>query len=414
MKNIIGRRTLIGGAAALASAGTIAGSRARAQAATTIKIGMLGDMSGVYRDISGPMSVACTNAAIQDSGLAARGFKVEVLVGDHQNKPDVGSSVVRQWIDRDGVDMIVDAPNSGVSLAISQIIRDKDKIFISTGAATSDLTGKACSPNTIHWVYDTWMLAKSTGGALVKNGGDSWFFITADYAFGHALEADTGNFVKAQGGKVMGAVRVPLATPDFSSYLLQAQASKAKIVGLCNAGGDTINSIKQAAEFGLGAAGVRVAGLLVFISDVHALGLKIAQGLVLSNTFYWDLNEGTRKFAKKVNAVVKDAQPGMSHAGVYSGTLHYLKTIGEMGGDAGKKSGRDTVARMRAKPAEDDAFGTTTIREDGRALHPVYLFQVKSPTESKGAWDYYKLLATTPANEGFRPINEGGCSLVKA
>jgi branched-chain amino acid transport system substrate-binding protein len=409
----ITRRGVLGAGAAF---GALPLHRARAQAANTIRIGVLNDMSGLYRDVNGPGSVACTRQAIADLGALVRGMNVEVLVGDHQNRPDVGVNIARQWIDRDGVDVILDVPTSSVALAINTVVREKNKVFLNSSAATSDLTGSACSPNTIHWTYDTYMLAKSTGGAMVRAGGDTWFFLTADYAFGHALERDTGNFVRAAGGRVLGQVRTPFpGTTDFSSFLVQAQASRAKVIGLANAGGDTINSIKQAAEFGVTRRGVKLAALLLFISDVHSLGLQTAQGLVCTETFYWDLNEATRGFTQRVlPSMPQGLRPGMAQAGCYSATMHYLKTVLEMGVAAAKADGAATVARMKAMPVQDDAFGATTIRADGRRLTPAYLFEVKQPSESRGAWDYYKLLQTTPADEAFRPVAEGGCALVRS
>jgi len=406
----LNRRTLL---AATAAAPMAALARpARAQSGT-IKIGVLNDQSGVYRDISGPTSVACVRQAVEEFG--SKGFQVEVLSGDHQNKTDVGATIARQWIDRDGVDMIIDVANSGVALAVNGVCKEKDRVYINSTGATADLTGSACAPTTIHWTYDTWMLAHSTGAAMVKTGGDTWFFITADYAFGTALERDTTNFVQQAGGKVLGSVRHPFpGNTDYSSFLLQAQASRAKVVGICNAGTDTVNTIKQAAEFGLTRSGVKLAGLLVFLNDVHALGLEAAQGLVLTESFYWDLNDRTRAFTKRVLPKTGGAHPAMSHAGCYAGALHYLKTVADMGVAEAKKSGAATVARMKAMPTEDDAFGAGTIRQDGRKLHPVYLFEVKKPSESKAPWDYYKLVATTPADQAFRPLAEGGCSFVHA
>jgi branched-chain amino acid transport system substrate-binding protein len=410
----IDRRTLLGGAAALPALGALPWRSARAQAANTIKLGVLTDLSGTYREISGPGSVAAVRQAVQDSGIAARGINVEVLQADHQNKPDVGSTVTRQWIDRDGVDVIVDVPTSSVALAVNGITREKNKIMLNSTAATADLTGPACSPNTIHWTYDTWMLAKSTGGALVKAGGDSWFFITADYAFGHALEKDTGDFVKAAGGSVLGAVRHPFpGTTDFSSFLLQAQRSRAKVVGFANAGTDTVNCVKQAAEFGL-TRRQKVAVLLFPINDVHSLGLQTAQGLVLTESFYWDLNDRTRAFANRVKGSMGGGMPGMMHAGCYSAVLHYLKTVAEMGVPAAKASGAEVVTRMKAQPTDDDCFGAGSIRADGRKIHASYLFEVKTPAESRAPWDYYKQIGVTPANEAYRPIAEGGCSLVRS
>ena len=405
----ISRRGLLG----TATAAAVPVLSARAQV-PTIKIGVLGDESGVYRDTSGPTSVAAVRLAVAEFKAAGHGINIEVIVGDHQNKPDLGVSIAQQWIDRDGVDMITDCPNSAVALAVAGVCKAKDRVFINSGAAIADLTGKSCAPTTVHWTYDTWMLAHSTGGAMVKAGGDKWFFITADYAFGHALQNDTTTFIKAQGGKVLGSVAVPLGTTDFSSYLLQAQASGANVIGFANAGGDAVNSIKQAGEFGITSKGVKLAGMLVFITDVHALGLQVAQGLVVSNTFYWDHDDRTRAFTKRLLPTTNGIYPNMSQAGCYSGTLHYLKACMAMGVAAAKKSGTATVNQMKKMPTEDDAFGPGTVREDGRVLHPVYLYQVKTPAESKQPWDTYKLVTTTPAAEGFRPLNEGGCSFVKA
>ncbi len=385
---------------------------ARAQAATTIKIALLTDFSGTYRDVSGPTELACVRQAAAE--FANRGFAIEVLYGDNQNKPDVGSNLTRAWIDREGVDVIVDGGASSVALAVNEITREKNKVYLNSTSATSDLTGKACSPNTIHWTYDTWMLARSTGGATVRDGGDSWYFITADYAFGHALERDTSAFVRAAGGKVLGQVRTPFpGTTDFSSFLLQAAAARPKVIGLANAGSDTINCIKQAAEFGLGRRGIRLASLLMFLPDVHAIGLQTAQGLVCTETFYWDLNDRTRAFTRKMRPQVS-VPLCMNHAGGYASVLHYLKAVADMGPAAAKASGVEAVNRMKAMPCDDDCFGPGSIRADGRKLHPAYLFEVKKPAESKGEWDYYKLLQTTPGEQAFRPANEGGCALVKA
>src|SRR5438874_4059738 len=374
-----------------------------------IKIGVMNDQSSLYADISGPGGVAAAKMAVEDFGAAKKGLKVEIVVADHLNKPDGDSSIARQWYDVDKVDVIVDVPTSSVALAINQITRDKGKAFLVSGAATSDLTGKACSPNTIHWTYDTWMLANGTGNAIVKTGGDSWFFITADYAFGHALERDTEAVVLKTGGKVLGKVRHPLNTQDFSSFLLQAQASKAKIIGLANAGGDTTNAIKQGAEFGIVKGGQNLAGLLVFLTDVHALGLPTAQGLILTETFYWDMNDKTRAFPKRFAERDRGIHPTMIHAGVYSAVTHYLKAVEALKSDDGTK----VIAKMKDTPTDDPLFGKGTIRPDGRKVHPAYLFEVKKPTESKGAWDYYKLRATIPTEQAFRPVDQGECPLVK-
>ncbi|HEV8458835.1 MAG TPA: ABC transporter substrate-binding protein [Methylomirabilota bacterium] len=374
-----------------------------------IKIGVLNDQSSLYADLAGQGSVVAARMAVEDFGASKKGMKVEVIFADHQNKADVGSSIARQWYDAEKVDMILDVPNSGVALAVSQITRDKGKAFLVSSAASSDLTGKACSPNTIHWTYDTWALANGTGNAIVKTGGDTWFFITADYAFGHALERDTENVVLASGGKVLGKVRHPLNTADFSSFLLQAQASKAKIIGLANAGGDTTNAIKQAAEFGIVKGGQSLAGLLVFLTDIHGLGLQTAQGLIFTESFYWDLNEKTRAFAKRFAERNRQIHPTMIHAGSYAATLHYLKAVEALKSDDGTK----VIAKMKEMPTDDPLFGKGTIRADGRKIHPMYLVEVKKPAESKYPWDYYKIRATIPAEQAFRPLDKGDCPLVK-
>jgi branched-chain amino acid transport system substrate-binding protein len=376
-----------------------------------VKIGVLTDMSSLYADATGPGSVAAAKMAAADFMKDHPNVKVEVISGDHQNKADIGTQLANQWYDVENVDMIADVPNSGVALAISQVTRDKNKVFVASGPASSDLTGPKCSPNTVHWTYDTWMLANGTGKAVVKTGGDTWFFLTSDYAFGHALERDTAAVVEKNGGKVLGKVRHPINTNDFSSFLLQAQASKAKVIGLANAGGDTINSIKQASEFGIVKGGQSLAGLLVFATDVNALGLPIAQGLVLTETFYWDLNEATRAWTKRWHAErnAPGKYPAMNQAGVYAGTLHYLKAVVALKSAA---DGKAVVAKMKEMPTDDPLFGKGTIRADGRKLHPAYLFEVKKPEESKYPGDFYKLRATIPANEAFRPLNEGNCPLV--
>ena len=375
-----------------------------------VKIGVLNDMSGLYADIGGPGSVVAAKMAVEDYLKATKSsLKVEVVSADHQNKPDVGSSIARKWYDTDGVDAIVDVPTSSVALAINQVTREKGKAFINTGAATSDLTGKDCSPNTVHWLYDTWMLAHGTGSAVVKAGGNSWFFLTADYAFGHALERDTSDVVKGAGGKVLGAVKVPLNTQDFSSFLLQAQSSKAKIIGLANAGGDTINSIKQASEFGITKGGQKLAGLLVFLTGVHGLGLNTAQGLNITEAFYWDQNDQTRAWTKRFAPANGGKYPSSDHAGVYAGVMHYLKAVDAAKTDDGAK----VVAKMKELPTDDPLFGKGQIRQDGRKIHPVYLFEVKKPSESKGPYDYYKTVATIPADKAFRPMDQGSCPLVK-
>ena len=402
------KRTLL--ASLVATAFTLGTACAQAQISDgVIKIGVMNDMSGLYADIAGPGSVVAAKMAVEDFGAARKGMKVEVLGADHQNKPDVGSTIARTWYDVDKVDVIVDVPTSSVALAINQLTREKGKAFLVSGAATSDLTGKACSPNTVHWTYDTWMLANGTGSAIAKTGGDTWFFLTADYAFGHALERDTEAAVIKAGGKVLGKVRHPFPGTDFSSFLLQAQTSKAKVIGLANAGGDTINSIKQAAEFGITKAGQSLAGMLVFITDVHGLGLNTAQGLIFTETFYWDLNDETRAWTKRFAAANNNKYPSMVHAGVYSSVLHYLKAVEAAKTDDGTK----VIAQMKAMPTDDPLFGKGSIRADGRKLHPAYLVEVKKPSESKAPYDYYKIRATIPAEQAFRPINMGECPLVK-
>jgi branched-chain amino acid transport system substrate-binding protein len=383
------RRALLGASASagllLAPAGHV-----RAQTSRSLKVGVLSDMSGVYRDVSGPTALACVRQAVQDSGISGRGVSVEVISGDHQNKPDVGSSLARQWFDRDNVDIIVDVPNSAVALAVAGVAREKNKVYVNSGAGTAELTGTQCSPNTIHWAYDTYMLAKSTGNAMVQAGNDTWYFITADYTFGTDLERIATSFVQAAGGKVLGSARHPLQSTDFSSLLLRAQQSRAKVVALANAGTDTINSVKQAQEFGI-TRRAKVAVLLLFIND---------------------LNDRTRAFTSRVKASLAGNMPAMSHAGCYASVLHYLKAAADLGIPAAKASGAEAVARMKAMPCDDDCFGTGRIREDGRKLHPAYLFEVKSPADSRHPWDYYKLLETTSGNDAFRPLSEGNCPLI--
>ena len=375
----------------------------------SVKAGVLNDRSGLYADLSGEGSVIAARMAVEDFKATEKGIKVEIVSADHQNKPDVGSTIARTWYDQDGVDLILDVPTSSVALAVNQITREKNKIHINSGAASSDLSGKACSPNTIHWTYDTYALAQGTGGAMVKAGGDSWFFMTADYAFGHALERDTAAIVTKNGGKVLGVVRTPFPGTDFSSFLLQAQASKAKVIGLANAGGDTINSIKQAGEFGIVAGGQKLAGLLVFLTDVHSLGLATAQGLVLTESFYWDTNDQTRTWSDRFAKANGGKKPTMVQAGVYSGMLHYLKAV-----EAAKsKDSAVVMAKMKEMPTDDPLFGKGSVRVDGRKLHDMYLFEVKKPADSKGPWDYYKQVSVLPAAQAFRPLAESECPLVK-
>jgi branched-chain amino acid transport system substrate-binding protein len=410
---------VLAAAVALAAAGckkeegssTATAPAAAAAAKKSVKIGVLTDMSGLYADLAGPGSVEAAKMAVEDFGGKLGDLPIEVISADHQNKPDIGSNLARQWMDVDGVDVIVDVPTSSVALAVSELVKQKDKVFLASGPGSTDLTGKACSPNTVHWAYDTYALANGTGKAVVQAGGDTWFFLTADYAFGQALERDTSAVVTATGGKVLGSVKHPLNASDFSSFLLQAQASKAKIIGLANAGGDMINSIKAAHEFGITKGGQKLAGLLVFITDIHALGLDTAQGLNLTTAYYWDRDDQTRAFAKRFAPKVKDHMPTMVQGGVYASVLHYLKARQAAG--AGTTSGAAIVAKMRELPSQDPIFGTGTIRADGRHVHKMYLYEVKAPGESKGPWDYYKLVREIPAEEAFLPLEKSVCPLVK-
>jgi branched-chain amino acid transport system substrate-binding protein len=377
-----------------------------------VKIGVLNDMSGLYADIGGPNSVAAAKMAVEDSGLKAKGWTVEVVSGDHQNKPDIGVNIARQWIDTDKIDAIADTPTSSVALAVSNLVKEKNAVLLNSGAATADLTGKACTPNTVSYTYDTYMLANGTGKALTKAGGDTWFFLTSDYAFGHALERDTSAVVTANGGKVLGGVKHPLNTPDFSSFLLQAQSSKAKVIGLANAGGDTTNAIKQAAEFGIVQGGQKLAALLLFISDIHSLGLKTAQGLTFTESFYWDMNDRTREWSNRfVKLSPKGTMPSMDAAGVYGVVLHYLKAVEALGGNP--HDGAKVVAKMKELPTDDPVFGKGILRIDGRHIVPAYLFEVKKPEESKGPWDYYKLVATISPEDAAKPLEASECPLIK-
>jgi branched-chain amino acid transport system substrate-binding protein len=406
MKNNIVASLLIGTALSLASA-----SFALAQD-KTVKIGALSDQSGLYADLGGPGSTLAAQMAVEDSGLTAKGWKIDIISGDHQNKPDIGTAIARQWFDVDKVDVIVDVPNSGVALAVNNVIKEKNGVYINSGAATSDLTNAQCSPNTVHWTYDTYMLAHTTGQALVKAGGDTWFFLTADYAFGAALERDTSAVILANGGKIVGGVKHPLNTSDFSSFLLQAQSSKAKIIGLANAGGDTTNAIKQAAEFGIVKGGQKLAALLLFLTDVKAIGLETAQGLNFTETFYWDLNDQTREFSKKFAARMKNgAPPTMVQAGVYSGLIHYFKALDALGGNP--HDGVKVVEKMKSMPTNDPLFGKGEIQPNGRTIHSAYLFEVKKPSESKGPWDFYKLIGTVPGDQAFTPLSESKCAMLK-
>jgi branched-chain amino acid transport system substrate-binding protein len=398
-------------AALLACAGLGLATPALAQD-KTVKIGVLNDMSSLYADIGGPNAVVAIKMAVEDSGLTKKGWKIDVVSADHLNKPDVGVNIARQWIDNDKVDAISDTPNSGVALAVNNLVKEKNAVLLNSGAASADLTGKACTPNTISFTYDTYMLANGTGKALTKAGGDSWFFLTADYAFGAALERDTTAVVTANGGKVLGGVKHPINSSDFSSFLLQAQASKAKVVGLANAGGDTTNSIKQAAEFGIVAGGQKLAALLLFINDVHSLGLKTAQGLTFTESFYWDLNDSTRAWSKRFAALAsKNPMPSMTQAGNYAAVLHYLKAMEALGGNP--HDGAKVVAKMKELPTDDPLFGKGPLRADGRRIIPAYLFEVKKPEESKYPWDYYKTIATISPEDAAKPLEASECPLVK-
>ena len=396
----LSRRSLIGSAAAL---GSLPAIRARAQTKPVISIGVLTDLSGTYRDNTGPTSVACTQQAVEEFNAPTHGFEVEFRAADHQNKPDVAASIARQWFDQ-GVDAIIDVPTSSVALAVSQVAKEKDKILLDASAAAMEVTAGQCSPNTIVWCFDTYEKAHSTGGALVKAGKKSWTFVTADYVFGHSLEEQTAAVVKSMGGEVKGAVRYPFPeTTDFSGFLQQAMVSGAQVLGLANAGLDTVNCVKQANEFGLNKT-MTIAPLIAFLQDIHSLGLETAQGLITSEPFYWNMNDRTRAFTRRVLPKTPNNYPSQAHAGCYAITLHYLKTAAAMGGAAAKASGRTTVARMKSIPTEDDAFGQGSIRADGRGVFPSYLLQVKTPADSTGEWDLYKVLATTPATEVLHPL----------
>jgi branched-chain amino acid transport system substrate-binding protein len=370
-------------------------------------------MSGPYHDTGGPTVVACAHQAVEDSGIASRGISVELLTADHQNKADVGMTIARQWFDRDDVDAVVDVNNSSIALAINGLVTEKNKVQLCTGAASTDLTGSGCSPNMVHWLNDTWCDAHATGSAVLKTGGDKWFFIVADYTFGHLIQQQTAQVVDEAGGKVMGVVTYPFpATTDFSSYLVSAQASGANVVAFCNASGDLVNCVKQSHEFGLAAAGIKLVGMVTYITDIHTIGPDVAQGLLLNEPFYWDLNDRTRSFTNRVKAKTPNNMPNGEHACAYGSVLHYLKAVAELGGARAKASGREAVETMKRMPTDDDCFGAGSVRADGRVLHPVYLFQVKTPSQSTGPWDLYNLSGTVQPEQAFRPLNEGGCKFV--
>jgi branched-chain amino acid transport system substrate-binding protein len=404
----LSRRILLGAAVAGATL-----RAARAQPAETLRIGVLSDLSGQYRDNSGPTSVLAAHQAVEDFNPEAHGFRVEIIAADHQQKPDIGVSTARQWFDRDAVDAIADVNNTAIALAVNGVAKEKDKAVLITGAASADLTGKYCSLNAVHFAPDTYSDAHSTGGAVLKAGGNSWFMIIADYTFGHALEFETRKLVEASGGKVVGTAAYPFpGTTDFSSFLLQARASGANVLGLCNTGGDMENCVKQAHEFGLVQAGVKIAALTGFITEVKAMGLPIAQGLLVSETFYWDLNERTRAFTKRFVVKSPTNYPSSLHAACYAGVTHYMKAVAEMG-IAKARSGTAAIATMKRLPTDDDCFGRASIRADGRFLCPIYLFRAKAPADSHGPWDVFNLVATTPGDQAFRPLSENACPLVQ-
>ncbi|MFJ5488000.1 ABC transporter substrate-binding protein [Hansschlegelia beijingensis] len=402
MRSTLALAVLIGGA-----------SGALAEDMPTFRVGVLSDMSGLYADISGPGSVTAARMAVEDFKPEQHGFKVEIVTADHQNKADIGSGIVRKWFDVDKVDAVIDVPTSSVALAVANIAAEKNKLLMVSSAGSSDLTGKACTPNTVHWTYDTWALGNSTAKAVIAQGGKSWYFLTADYAFGHALERDATQAVKANGGEVLGHVLAPFQTNDFSSFLLQAQGSGSNVVAVANSGGDTINSVKQASEFGLRESGQKLVALLAFISDVHSIGLKTAQGLTLTEAFYWDLNDGTRAFTKRFQTTTNGRVPTMNQAGAYGALTHWMKAIAAMDKTAAR-DGKALVQKMKDMPTDDPLFGKGSIRPDGRTIHDMYLFEVKSPEESKGPYDYYKLVSTIPGDQAFRPMADGGCPFVTA
>ncbi|MGA0597861.1 ABC transporter substrate-binding protein [Enterovirga sp. CN4-39] len=385
---------MIGRVLSCASIALLLGTGGAAATGKSVRVGVINDQSSLYADMGGPGSLIAAQLAVEDSGLLGKGWKVEVVVADHANKADIASTITRTWFDTQGVDVVADVTNSAAALAVSQIVRDKNKVMLASGPAVSDLTGPACTPNTVHWTHDTWAFANGIGKAVVETGGKTWYFLTSDFAFGHALERDTEKMVLASGGKVIGKVRHPNNTSDFSSFLLQAQASQADVIGLANSGGDTVNSIKQAAEFGLAGSKQRLAGLLIYVTDVHAIGLQLAQGLALVSPFYWDKDEGTRQFSERFAKLHRGAKPSMVQAGVYASVLHYLKAVEAVGG---AEDGAKVVAKMKEMPTDDPLFGKGYVRADGRKMHPMHLFIVKKPSESRYPWDYYEYKATTSA-----------------
>lgn len=410
MAQATSRRTIVQGSLAAACLG---GRQSRAAPAPTIRIGVLTELSGPNTSGTGPGSVVSTQMAVADFMQAHAEIAVEVLSADHQAKADVALALARDWLDRRDVDAIMNVNNSAAALAVASLVRDRDRVALLTAPASSDLTGKACGPNHVQWTYDTWALGNTTGRALVAEGGDTWFFIAADYTFGRLLAGDTARFVTESGGRVLGTVYTPYPeTTDFSPFLLQAQASGAKVIGLANSGTNTINCIKQAAEFGLGARGIRLAALLMTIVDVDALGLQAAQGLTLASAFYWDMNDGTRTFGRRFAASMGGRMPTMFQAGDYSAAVHYLKAVQALGVGRAKASGRVVIDAMKAMPTDDPLFGPGSIRADGRKLNPMHLFEVKSPQESRYPWDYYRLVRTVPSEQAFRPMDAGGCPML--
>jgi branched-chain amino acid transport system substrate-binding protein len=410
MQTSISRRALLG--AGVAAAALPRGSRA---ADRPIRIGVLTDMTGAYAANTGPGSVLAAQMAVEDFMRAHPDVKAEVVQADLQLKPDVALAIAADWYDNKGVDVVTDVPLSSAAFAIGDLAKQKDKLAIFTGAASADITGSHCGPNHLHWAFDTWSMPHGVVDAAVKEGADTWFFITADYAFGHSLQKDAASFVTAAGGKVLGQALAPFpGTTDFSSFLVQAKASGAKAIGLANGGNDTVNCIKQAAEFGIMQGGQKVAGLIFLIHDVHGVGLASAQGVLLTEPFYWNLNDGTREFSKRFAARFNGVVPGSVHAGQYSGVMHYLKCATAMGVDKAMASGRAAVEQMKATPTDDPLFGKGKVRVDGRVIHDMYLFEVKPPEQSKAPWDYYTLRRTIPADQAFRPLDQGGCALVRS
>jgi branched-chain amino acid transport system substrate-binding protein len=410
-RSSLSRRRLLAGIGGIALGMTSLG--VQAQETGPLRIGVLTDMSSLYADVTGPGSLLAAKMAVEDFQASPHKMTrpIEVISGDHTNKADLAANIAREWIDRQNVDAIVDAPNSAVALAVRNIVQQNNKTLLVSGASSSDLTGKACSPNLVHWTYDTYALSSGVTRAVVASGGKSWFTLTADYAFGHAMEADMKNVVQKLGGKVLGGVRTPINTQDFSSFLLQAQASKAEVIALINAGGDTINSIKQSVEFGIPQGGQRVVATVLYLSDVHSLGLKVAQGLQFTEAFYWDLNDDTRAWTKRFAPRNNGRYPTALQAGVYAATLHYLKAVDALGASG---DGKAVVQEMKKLPTDDPLFGKGSVRADGRKLHNMYLFEVKKPQESKYPWDYYKLIKAIPPSEAFRPLEEGGCDFLKS